>query len=480
MGKRKKKRTHIKEVEDESLTKQPNTFIFRRGKVGKTVKELVDDMRHVMLPNTALNLKESKSNNLRDFINVAGPYGVSHMMIFSATDLGTYMRILKSPRGPTLTFKVNEYSLIADIHNLQQRPHSPGIEYKVPPVLVLNNFGSEENHMKLMAITFQNMFPTININTINLNDCKRVVLINYDKETGMIEFRHYLIKVAQVGLSKSIKRVLQQRVSSLDKFSDISEYVLGGTDAAESDVEDGPESHVEVTKKTKKGQRVQQSAIKLQELGPRIKMQLVKIEDGVCDGAVLHHAIVKKSAEEVEALKARKDEEKKLKEERRREQEARVLAKGGKIKKRDDHDDDADDEDDEDSVYERPDDSASEKEDEAMADVDEDIEWYKREIGEDPTEEDLKAFKAARAKDNQKREKFHPTTFRKRKKGASDPDNGDQEPSAEQPPAKKQKVTETKSKPMGNNNNNAKPQQPKKGILKNTNNNKFNKRNSKK
>lgn len=61
-------------------------------------------------------------------------------------------------------------------------------------------------------------------------------------------------------------------------------------------------------------------------------MQLVKIEDGVCDGAVLYHAIVKKSAEEVEALKVRKDEEKKLKEERRREQEARVLAKGGKIK----------------------------------------------------------------------------------------------------------------------------------------------------
>lgn len=109
-------------------------------------------------------------------------------------------------------------------------------------------------------------------------------------------------------------------------------FNYSGTDAAESDVEDGPESHVEVTKKTKKGQRVQQSAIKLQELGPRIKMQLVKIEDGVCDGAVLHHAIVKKSAEEVEALKARKDEEKKLKEERRREQEARVLAKGGKIK----------------------------------------------------------------------------------------------------------------------------------------------------
>lgn len=102
-----------------------------------------------------------------------------------------------------------------------------------------------------------------------------------------------------------------------------------------------------------------------------------------------------------------------------------------------------------------------------MADVDEDIEWYKREIGEDPTEEDLKAFKAARAKDDQKKAKFHPTTFKKRKKGANDADENEEDADVDQPPAKKQKVNENKSKPMGNN---AK-QQPKKGILKNANNN---------
>lgn len=118
-----------------------------------------------------------------------------------------------------------------------------------------------------------------------------------------------------------------------------------------------------------------------------------------------------------------------------------------------------------------------------MADVDEDIEWYRKEIGEDPTEEDLKAFKAARAKSDAKTKKFHPTTFRKRKKGADQDADGDQEPSAEQPPAKRQKLTETKSQPTGSNKNanKAKPQQPKKGILKNANNNnnKF-KKNSKK
>jgi ribosome biogenesis protein SSF1/2 len=70
----------------------------------------------------------------------------------------------------------------------------------------------------------------------------------------------------------------------------------------------------------------------LQELGPRIKFQLVKIEDGVCDGAVLYHSIVKKSEEEIEVLKARKEEEKKLKEARKREQEKRVKAKSATVR----------------------------------------------------------------------------------------------------------------------------------------------------
>jgi ribosome biogenesis protein SSF1/2 len=51
-----KKRTHIRESEDAFL-KIPKTFIFRRGKVGLTVKELIQDMRKVMSPFTAINLK---------------------------------------------------------------------------------------------------------------------------------------------------------------------------------------------------------------------------------------------------------------------------------------------------------------------------------------------------------------------------------------------------------------------------------------
>jgi hypothetical protein len=56
----------------------------------------------MMLPHTALNLRESKRNQLKDFVSVAGPLGVSHFMILTATDAASYLRVAKTPRvgGP--------------------------------------------------------------------------------------------------------------------------------------------------------------------------------------------------------------------------------------------------------------------------------------------------------------------------------------------------------------------------------------------
>ena len=68
-----------------------------------------------MYPYTASKLKESKKNSIKDFINVAGVFGVTHMVLFSQTEKSTYMRLIKNPRGPTVTFKVDEYSLAKDV-----------------------------------------------------------------------------------------------------------------------------------------------------------------------------------------------------------------------------------------------------------------------------------------------------------------------------------------------------------------------------
>ena len=45
-----------------------------------------------------LPAQESRKNQLRDFVDIAGPLGVSHFLILTATDTAAYLRIAKTPR----------------------------------------------------------------------------------------------------------------------------------------------------------------------------------------------------------------------------------------------------------------------------------------------------------------------------------------------------------------------------------------------
>eukprot|EP00879_Flechtneria_rotunda_P030919 GHRR01033660.1.p1 GENE.GHRR01033660.1~~GHRR01033660.1.p1 ORF type:complete len:113 (-),score=20.55 GHRR01033660.1:321-659(-) len=63
--------------------------------------DLETDLRRMMLPNTAAALRESKRNTLKDFVSVAGPLGVSHFLMLTATERSTYLKVAKTPRvGP--------------------------------------------------------------------------------------------------------------------------------------------------------------------------------------------------------------------------------------------------------------------------------------------------------------------------------------------------------------------------------------------
>jgi ribosome biogenesis protein SSF1/2 len=73
-----------------------------------------------MYPYTAMKLKESNKNTLKDFLGVAGHLGVTHMQILTQTDNGNYIRLVKNPKGPTLTFKIDEYALSKDVVAYQQ------------------------------------------------------------------------------------------------------------------------------------------------------------------------------------------------------------------------------------------------------------------------------------------------------------------------------------------------------------------------
>ena len=84
-----------------------------------------------------------------------------------------------------------------------------------PPLVVLNNFSqSVESHTKLMRVTFQHMFPTINIKTVRLSECRRVVLFHLTEE-GTVEMRHYAVRANPVGVSKSVKRIIESKLPDL-------------------------------------------------------------------------------------------------------------------------------------------------------------------------------------------------------------------------------------------------------------------------
>ncbi|KUF93153.1 hypothetical protein AM588_10003995 [Phytophthora nicotianae] len=203
------------------------SFVFKMGKVPGVVSSLVQDMRRVMAPYTADNLREKRKNTLKDFVHVGAPLGVTHFIFFTNTEAGTNLKIARIPRGPTLSFKVTKYSLMRQMHLVVKRPVDASQALKSKPLVVLNNFTAPDDHIKLMNVTFQNMFPAIDVQTVALSECRRVVLFNYEKETDTVEFRQYVIRAAPLGLSKPVKTIVKAKVPNLNKLEDISEYVLG-------------------------------------------------------------------------------------------------------------------------------------------------------------------------------------------------------------------------------------------------------------
>lgn len=139
--------------------------------------------------------------------------------------------------------------------------------------------------------------------------------------------------------------------------------------ASESEAEDDEQSHVVLaqTLKSKGNLEDCKSSVKLHEIGPRLTMQLIKIEDGLLTGEVLYHDHVVKTEDEKETLRKLIEKKRKLKEQRKK-QQTENRARNLKLKK----------EQNQTEKHEEADDIAS--------DADDDAQYYKDEVGEDPDE----------------------------------------------------------------------------------------------
>lgn len=387
----KKARATANHVAEETYGAVPHSFVFHRGQIGKNVGQLVLDVRKVMEPYTAETLKVRKKNVLKDFVSIAGPLGVTHFMIFSKTPSSINMRLARLPKGPMLHFRVLKYSLVKDVVSSLKKHRMHEQQFTHHPLLILNNFGSDGMQVKLMATMFQHMFPSINVHKVSLNNIKRCVLLNYNPESQEIEFRHYSLKVVPVGMSRGVKKLMQERFPNMSKFEDISELLMKGANLSESEAEQDGEHNITELPQVYSGRgnmASQQSAVRLTEIGPRMTLQLMKIQEGMGEGNVLYHSISSKTEEEIQEILKRKEAQLKEKEDRRKKQEQNVSQKK---EKRDEHKKKSlegikrkHDEDEEDSEVEDPgmqDDRA------AAVESDDEAEYYRQAVGEEPDED---------------------------------------------------------------------------------------------
>ena len=108
-----------------------------------------------------------KKNTIKDFVSVSSLLKVSHLMIFTNSAIGPYIRIARLPQGPTLMFRIHNYSLGRDVLSSLKKQMTNKKLFKNAPLVILNNFTGDGSQIKLMASVFQNMFPTINVTKVS-------------------------------------------------------------------------------------------------------------------------------------------------------------------------------------------------------------------------------------------------------------------------------------------------------------------------
>jgi ribosome biogenesis protein SSF1/2 len=218
---------------------------------------------------------------------------------------------------------------------------------------------------------FQGLFPPIQPHTTPLHTIKRVLLLNREppsEETGSctISLRHYAITTRITGVPKALRRLYaaeklvgradkKRALPDLGRLEDVADYMLdpsaaGYTSASDTEQSEG-ENEVEVSApvrqkvlsrrekerlragdvpsnaRAKGTPRVEKRAVKLVELGPRMKLRLTKVEESVCSGKIMWHEYITKSKTDLHETEKKWAQRNQEKAERRRVQKENVEKK---------------------------------------------------------------------------------------------------------------------------------------------------------
>jgi len=205
-----------------------------------------------------------------------------------------------------------------------------------------------------------------------------------DDGTYTLNLRHYAITTKATGLSRPLRRLNAAEkllnsqksgkgkkggIPNLGKMEDIADYMIGeGGEGYITDATSGSEvdtdAEVEVVETRAKkilsrkskdktrdmtaGSNVQKRAVKLVELGPRMRLRMTKVEEGVCSGKIMWHEYIHKTKDEIKEMDKVWEKRRQEKEARKRIQKENVEKKrkakglGAKAEEGDDEDDEID------------------------------------------------------------------------------------------------------------------------------------------
>lgn len=132
-----------------------------------------------MYPYTAIKFQESDKVKIKDYLKAASAYDISHFFIFTSTEKNNYLRLVKLPEGPTITFKILKYSTRKDVISSAERPKNFSRNFSAP-LLIINGFNDKSiennedpvnpssSHYSVIMLMLQSMFPSLNIEKVNI------------------------------------------------------------------------------------------------------------------------------------------------------------------------------------------------------------------------------------------------------------------------------------------------------------------------
>lgn len=72
---------------------------------------------------------------MKDYLVIAPALGVTHIVALTLTPVAPSLRIMRLSAGPTLSFRIERYSLTRDLLNTSRHARSMGMEYLSPPLV---------------------------------------------------------------------------------------------------------------------------------------------------------------------------------------------------------------------------------------------------------------------------------------------------------------------------------------------------------